>query len=267
MAQILKHGSQGNEVRMLQKGLNMELKLSLVVDGDYGNGTVNAVKALQTRSKLPLTGEYGLEEQKVIGPFIASKFLSFETVEAAASQYGLPASVLKAIADVEARGCGFLNDGRPLILFERHKFYEHLSKAKGEAAAKAAMASNPNICHPQWDKSAYRGKEGEYPRLQQAMQFDKTAALKSASWGMFQIMGDNHKACGFSTVDAFVESVKLNETEHFKGLINFIRDPGNKRILDAIKAKDFVSLARYYNGPGYAANQYDVKLRNASALY
>jgi hypothetical protein len=37
----------------------------------------------------------------------------------------------------------------------------------------------------------------EDPRLLQALLIDETAALKSASWGMTQILGENFKECGY----------------------------------------------------------------------
>ncbi len=262
---VLSKGSRGNDVRNLQKALNMQFKLNLLVDGDYGNGTVAGVKAMQAKARLPQTGVYGEEEQKLLTAVIKEKFLSFDTVDQVAKAERLPAHVLKAIADVEAKGSGFLNDGRPVILFERHKFYKNLVAAKGLAVARAVQENNPNICHPLWDSSAYRGKEAEYRRLEQAKQFDESAALMSASWGMFQIMGENYKECGYSSVQQMVAAMYVSEGDHFKAVVQFIKK--NKRILDAVLAENFVNLALYYNGPGYAANKYDVKLREAAKLY
>ncbi len=62
------------------------------------------------------------------------------------------------------------------------------------------------IFFPKWDKSKYLGGVHEYKRLELAKEIDGECALKSASWGMFQIMGFNHRLCGCKDVFEFVHS-------------------------------------------------------------
>jgi hypothetical protein len=48
-------------------------------------------------------------------------------------------------------------------------------------------ADRPDISNPK--PGGYKGGAGEYSRLEAAMTLDKEAALKSASWGLAQVMG------------------------------------------------------------------------------
>src|SRR6185369_14627607 len=107
-----------------------------------------------------------------------------EAVEQAAKKIGCPVAAVRAVIDVESRG-GFLPDGRLKILFERHYFCR-LTKGKFDQ-------SNPDISATKW--GGYKGGAAEYDRLGRAIKLDRDAALRSASWGAFQIMGDNFKMC------------------------------------------------------------------------
>ncbi len=106
---------------------------------------------------------------------------------------------IKAVAEVESAGDGFLSDGRVKVLFEGHKFYKYTKGAYAQ--------SHPTICYLKWTRAFYakgpnpdvRGA-GELARLDEAIALDRTAALMSASYGKFQIMGFNYEICGFENV-------------------------------------------------------------------
>lgn len=164
-----------------------------------------------------------------------------------------PISVL-AVAEVESNGSHDLPDGRPKILFEAHQFS---ARTGGRFDA-----THPRISSPVWDRSLYVGGAGEYGRLEAAMGLDREAALKSTSWGLFQIMGFNHKAAGFATVDAFVDFIKGPDDADMEAFINFVR--ANPPILRALREKDWKEFARHYNGPGAVAS-YSAKMADAYA--
>jgi len=157
---------------------------------------------------------------------------------------------------------GFLDgDELPKILFEAHKFDRHTG---GKWRTKY-----PNLSSPAWNRALYVGGDGEYRRLHQAMQLDREAALKSASWGRYQILGENFQAAGFANVEAFVEAMKESEERHLEAFVLFIRSNSLVDEFRAISAKvaDCVPFARAYNGPGYAANNYDGKIAVAFARW
>ena len=95
----------------------------------------------------------------------------------------------------------------------------------------------------------------------QARQLDDTAALESASWGAFQIMGFHATRLGYASVQAFAAAMAQDENAQFNAFVAFIEaDPVLHKALKARKWKDF---AAKYNGPSYARTLYDVKLERA----
>jgi hypothetical protein len=171
----------------------------------------------------------------------------------AAKTLDAPPPVLQAVAAVEARSSGFLKGADlPCMLFEGHKFHAFTDGAHS--------ATHPHISHPKWTTKHYRGGAGEYARLREALRLcpdDPAPALKAASWGMFQIMGFNHRLAGFETVRAYVNATAIGEGRQLDA---FVAAAG---LADELRDAKWAPFARAYNGPGYKANAYDVKLASA----
>jgi hypothetical protein len=165
-------------------------------------------------------------------------------------------AAVKAVAEVEARGAGFLADGRPKILFEAH----HFSRATGHIYD----LLYPLISSPKWKKELYLGGVREYERLHQAVALDARAAIRSTSWGAFQIMGFNHAAAGFGTPEEFVRAMFASEGEHLKAFVAFVQ---SMKLGKLIQQKNWEAFAKAYNGPRYKDNAYDTKLAKAYAKY
>ena len=172
-----------------------------------------------------------------------------------AKNIGIEPAALKAVALVESNGSGFLPSGKCKILFEGHIFWRQLVICG--INPNIYLLENKNILFEVWDKSKYIGGEGEYDRLVQAKRINIDAALKSASWGMFQIMGFNYKSCGYSDVKEFTISMQQSEMNQLKAVVSFI---GANGMVDSLKSKNWAEFAKKYNGNGYASNQYDNKL-------
>lgn len=213
--------------------------------------------------------KYGLDADGIVGYrtwetlFFANrgdeKKLTEEDFRLAAQLLDVESAALKAVKEVESgRYGGFLDSGRPVILFEGHIFWNRLKK-KG-INPEEHMAGNENILYPKWDKSHYKGGEAEYARLEQARKIDREAADASASWGMFQIMGFNHAACGEKNVAGFVDMMSRSELHQLLLSARFIRSGG---MLPALQRKDWAEFAKRYNGPAYMQNRYDEKLAAA----
>lgn len=168
---------------------------------------------------------------------------------------GVGEDEVHAFIDVETRGGGFDPQGRPKILFEPHVFYRNLpAGTKRDAAVKAGLACKS------WGQIPY-GKESEqYGKLQRATSIDETAALKACSWGLGQVLGENHVAAGYETVQAMVADFTLDEDNHLEAAIRFIKANG---LDDELRRHDWAAFARGYNGPGYKKNAYDTKLAAA----
>ena len=189
-----------------------------------------------------------------------SKKLTREDIAAAAESLGLEPCAVKAVVEVESGGSGFLPepDGRVKILFEGHVFFRELSKRN--INPKPYALQSPDIVYPAWDRSRYKGGAAEWERLNAAALIHAEAALCSASYGLFQIMGFNHAVCGFADVRAFVDAQKESEAKQLESFCAFMRSQG---LVSFLSGKDWAGFARRYNGAGYAQNRYDVKLQKA----
>ncbi len=179
--------------------------------------------------------------------------------KSAALWLGVPFAAVKAVATVESAGSGFLSDGRPKILFERHIMYRQLSDKLGKAQADALARKHPDIVNS--ETGGYIGGSKEHDRLGKAAEIDRECALQSASWGSFQIMGFHWKRLGYATVQAFINAMYKGEPDQLDAFSRFIKtDPALHRALKALNWADF---ANGYNGKAYAKNQYDKKMSDA----
>ncbi len=179
----------------------------------------------------------------------AAEPLSKPGFEAAVATLGVGMAELVAVLKVESKSCGFLPNRKPKILFERHVFHR-LTKG-------AHSAANPDISNPL--PGGYAGNEREYPRLEKAMRLDRTAALKSASWGAGQVMGENHQRVGYDDVESMVAAMQASEDEQLMSVVNFIK---SCKLDTALREQDWARFARGYNGPAYAKNKYDLLLHS-----
>lgn len=168
----------------------------------------------------------------------------------AATRVGCDVPAIKAVTIVEAPRGGFGPDDKPTILFERHVF----SRLTGGVYDKSA----PDISNPK--PGGYGGTSTQHDRLAKAALLDRDAALSSASWGKFQIMGFNYTLAGFTTLQAFVNAMYEGEPQHLDAFIAFVLHEG---LGDELREHRWSDFARRYNGVNYAINRYDEKLAAA----
>lgn len=169
---------------------------------------------------------------------------------------GVGEDELHAILDVESSGVGFDAQGRPKMLFEPHVFFRLLDETKRARAVRAGLA------YEKWGALPY--PKDSYPRLVQALALDETAALKSASWGLTQIMGENHWRAGFASVQAMVATFADDEAAQLDATAQLIKAMG---LAGALKARDWPKVAKGWNGSQYRKNAYDTKLATAFARW
>ncbi|WP_116382310.1 N-acetylmuramidase domain-containing protein, partial [Cupriavidus taiwanensis] len=240
---ILRRGDVGAEVRELQRLLR-ERGATLDLTAEFDAATFAAVQAAQDR--------YGLVVDGIAGPktLLAlqqgqkrPEHLTADDLRRAADQLRVPVAVVRAVNEVESRGAGFLPDGRPVILFERHIMYRQLLAAARDADALARQY--PNLVNPQ--RGGYAGGAGEHMRMAAAFQLDADCALASASWGLFQIMGYHWELLGFASVQDFADAMRSGEGAQLDAFVRFVQaDPALWR---ALRSKQWGTFSRLYNGP------------------
>ncbi len=262
----LRHGDRSQAVRILQKNLNNH-GAQLTVDGDYGDATETAVRAHQLKVGLVADGIAGPKTQNSLAGGDCVQLLKNADLVNAAQRLDLPLASVYAVNEVESRGKGFLDNGKPVILFERHIMYRQLATPRhdGDDAAELKRQAdqlaltNPALVNPK--AGGYVGGTAEHQRLSNARLIDDTAALESASWGAFQIMGFHWKRLGYASVQDFVAAMSASESQQFDAFVRFIEtDPALHK---ALKARKWAEFAKLYNGPNYQRNLYDIKLQRA----
>lgn len=179
-----------------------------------------------------------------------------DIAQAAARLEVSPAHV-KAVLDVECRGEGLSDDGRPVILFEPHIFSRETGGRFDE--------SHPGLSYPRQGMRPYPGAQAErYDQLGRALALNRLAALRAASWGLAQIMGFNHAAAGFPSIEAFVAAMYRSERAQLDAFVTLLLA---WNLDDALRAGKWSVFALKYNGVNYAKNSYHSKLNAAFARH
>ena len=262
----LLHGDRSLAVLMLQKNLNNH-GANVFLDGDYGNATEAAVRAYQIKVGLVADGIAGTKTQASLSGGDCTQLLRNTDLVTAADRLGVPLASIYAVNEVESKGKGILDNGKPVILFERHIMYRQLAKVRNagddpaelKRHADQLVITNPALVNPK--PGGYIGGTAEHQRLAMARLIDDNAALESASWGAFQIMGFHWKRLGYASVQDFVAAMSTGESQQFGAFTRFIEtDPGLHK---ALKARKWADFAKLYNGPDYLRNLYDTKLKRA----
>jgi hypothetical protein len=296
----LRKGCRGTRVAQLQEALKKK-GYPVTPDGVFGQQTQIAVLSFQKENGLTVDGIAGKETWNAIvenkisntvkkqdtSPSKSKDSVSAQantavktaadtvknsssTVKTADLDYSetvkllkIEESAIRAVCEVESGGrTGFFKDNRPVILFEGHIFWRELQKRNIDP--ERYKESYSDVLFPKWDKSKYKGGAAEYDRMNKAATIDEEAALCSASWGMFQIMGFNHKLCGYDSIREYVNAMKSSSENHLLAFAHFLKNTGIDKFLHNL---DWEGFAAKYNGPGYKQNRYDEKLQAAYLKY
>jgi hypothetical protein len=268
----IKYNNKAPEVATLCDLLS-KLGYNLVVSDSFTLQVDVAVKDFQYKNNLVVDGIVGIKTWSKLfelSPLTTynDKLLSERDLIEFATEFQLELPCVKAVNEVESSGKGFLANGKPKILFEGHIFWRELNK-KGFNPSQYLNANTADVLYPSWTKKHYLGGDGEYTRLQKAMQINPSQAFQEAaycatSWGCFQIMGFNAISIGYNSIDEFVQKMHLNEKEHLIAFGKFLK---TNNLIPYLQNKDWAGFAFRYNGSGYKANKYDEKLATAYRKY
>ncbi len=175
-------------------------------------------------------------------------------LDAARNKLGCDVESLWALVTVETSGFGFLPDRRPKILYERHVFHRLTKGVHDDVPDLSSSAPG-----------GYFGGAAEYDRLARALKLDANAALDSVSWGLGQIMGFNAVNLGYGGARDMIAQFLEGEDAQLDGIVRFLKSAPALR--DAFLARNWKTVAFYYNGSDYAKKEYDAKLAYSYDLY
>jgi hypothetical protein len=189
-----------------------------------------------------------------------------------AAAAGFEPRAVRAIIQVETGGSGYdAKSGWLLIQFEPSWFRRQLSTGLLLKIEVARLARNDGTATAEqqalisdWEITQANRVEGQLRErlaFDAACRIDAHAAKLSTSWGLPQMMGFNHKVCGYATVEEMVESFRVSEANQLAAMLKFIG--ANAKMKHALQAKDWAVLAYYYNGAGYKQFNYDRRLAAA----
>jgi hypothetical protein len=157
--------------------------------------------------------------------------------------------------EVETAGAGFDARNRLKLLFEPHIFYKQLGPGR-----KRDEAVRRGLAYPKAGTHPYPPLSKRYDQISEAMAIDEVAALNSASWGLPQIMGFNHKAAGFPSAKAMVESMLEGEDQQLEAFVNLLSD---WKLAPSLRKRDWRTFSLRYNGKNALRNGYDRKIAAA----
>lgn len=178
--------------------------------------------------------------------------------ESAAKTLACEIAAIRAVDAVECNGNGMI-DGKPVILFEPHIFWKQL-RAHG-IDPNQYTATYGDMLYPVWGTKPYpKGQAAQWARLERAVKIHQEAAWESCSWGRYQICGFNYKQAGCTTVQEFVTRMYKGDEEHLLMFVAYIQ---TVHLDDELRNRDWAGFARGYNGPSYAKNNYDNRLKQA----
>lgn len=150
----------------------------------------------------------------------------------AARSLNCEVAAIRAVADVESSGSGFDMFSNIKKRFEAHLFL----RETGQSA------------------SSY----------DTAYQINARAAIRSTSWGKFQVLGSNFKDAGYSSPEAMVANYKKSEQNQLDSFVRLIKAWG---LTDELQNRQWAAFARAYNGPRYAENAYHTKMADRYQKY
>ncbi|HLF88849.1 MAG TPA: N-acetylmuramidase domain-containing protein [Anaerolineales bacterium] len=181
-------------------------------------------------------------------------------LSALSAQLQIDPGVAIAVFAIESGGRGFETDGRLLIRFENHIFYEYWGK-NNKTKFNQHFRFSPTQTwtghqfrrsnSQGWQDVHIRQQSREWEAFEFANQLSSTAAKLSISMGAPQIMGFNYELLGFRSVHEMFDAFTKGDREQILAFFEFVKGKDNRKV-DALQKKDYNTFAKYYNGSGQA---------------
>lgn len=184
-------------------------------------------------------------------------------IASAANFIGVDPSTLAAIVAVESSGTGLVG-GRPVIRLEVHHLWHHTPTGLRPQIDARFLVKGPE----EWEGHHWRptpgaaweplhvGQAREWRAYELARSICPHAAIRATSWGLGQIVAGNRTEdqrrdgwarAGFASVEAF-ELAQSTEAGQLQTMARWLA--GDAELLRAMRARDWRTVARLYNGAG-----------------
>lgn len=197
-------------------------------------------------------------------------FPSEEAFQLTATNLGINTRTIKAFAKVESGPHGaFLQSlpGQPpVILYERHKFHQFTDGRFDQYS----ITINDQIYYlSSVNPGGYGPVSIQHDKLDAAVKLNREAALRSCSYGLFQLMGFNYSICGYDSLQRFINAMWQSVDDHLWAFATFVtsnrKTVNGKSLIQALRETppDFLTAALIYNGPKQARNGYSIKFKKA----
>jgi hypothetical protein len=178
-----------------------------------------------------------------------------------ADEMGIDPGLALAVAAVDVGLRGFGADGRMLIRFENHLFYERWGRRDSgrylqhfhfnadrpwaDHSWRAAVDAPWRRCHGR--------QEDEWAAFELARVLDDTAAKESIAMGAPRILGLLHPEIGYPSVDEMYLTFSANEGTQVTGFFDLVRGAaGRSRRMEALRRADFYTFAALHHGADQA---------------
>lgn len=185
--------------------------------------------------------------------------LSLADFKRIAEMNNLPVANLRAVVKIEAAGAGYNRAGLMKLLYEYHIAFR---RTKGKVRYRLAKAG---LAVKRWGAKKYpRAMAARHEQVKNAVAIAGDAGFEFASYGLPQMMGFNHKVCGFVSARAMVSFMLEGEANQLEVMIRFLKGTG---LINHLRKGNWKSFARGYNGPAYAKHGYDRKLAHAAKMF
>jgi len=193
------------------------------------------------------------------------KKITDEEIKSLAKELNIDWKLIKTVLLIESAGSGFdSNTGKIKIQFEPHIFNRQLALKNIKSTLKFISGTLYKVfVGDKVIENKVDVQSKEWVAFESAITINEDAAYMSTSFGLGQIMGFNYKVCGFKSAKEMADNFKVSEYNQLKGMMKFIM--GNSKMFSALKACDWNTFARYYNGAAYKKFSYDTKLANTYA--
>lgn len=176
-------------------------------------------------------------------------------------RYNQEPAALHAFSDVESNGQSSTPTGRLVILYEPHvmsRCSAHVHDWEPGPEGSGVVISYPKWYDPRKPKTAIPPKctihpydlkmEARWGVLAHAAEINFEAALMGASWGAFQVLGENWRVLGYPSVWHFVVSMyDGGEPAQLNAAIRFL---DHKDVLDDMRKQNWGAVIEAWNGSG-----------------